>query len=147
MVKEFTKYTPYRLAERAKEKRRIKPTQILPMFIAVPCWLLERDINEISQGAKLCYGRLLLYGRSKGEAWPRQTVLGKEIGVTDRQVRKYIEELETLGLIETERFEFRGINHYFFLRHPWIEYVDEDEPKQERIAEEQKEYDNEEEAQ
>jgi hypothetical protein len=109
-----------RSKEAAKAARRVDPKRFT--FAPVPNWLLER--HELSAGAKLCYARLIQHAGHKGVAWPRQWTLGEELGTNDRQVRRWIEELEQLELIEVEREEYGGINHYFFLKHPWMDAGD-----------------------
>lgn len=62
-----------------------------PDFIKVPLWILGR--TDVSMGAKLTYGRLLLYAGENGECFPRQETIADALGVTRRMVRKYISEL------------------------------------------------------
>src|SRR5579871_3391036 len=47
----------------------------------------------LSPGAKIAYGRLVRYAGQDGECHPRQQTLAREIGVSDRQVRTYLQEL------------------------------------------------------
>lgn len=93
----------------------------------VPNWLLER--KEVSAGAKLTYARLAQYAGESGVCKPRQATLAKELGVSDRQVRYYLSELEKLALIECQQMGLSQANRYFFLRHRWMKSpVLEDEP-------------------
>jgi Helix-turn-helix domain len=96
------------------------------MFVGafVPNWLRPR--REISPGAKLCWATLAQHAGQDGLCKPRQSVLAEELGVTDRQVRRYIEELETLGLLRVEQLGLQQANRYHFLWHPWIEADDPD---------------------
>jgi len=53
----------------------------------------------ISAGAKLAYGRLLRYAGQNGECYPAVETLAAEIGVGDRQVQRYLAELEREHLV------------------------------------------------
>jgi hypothetical protein len=87
----------------------------------VPNWLLER--NELSQGAKLAYARLCQYaakdGADEGAAWPKRETLADELGVTARQVDRYLKELESYKLIEVDRPGLTKSNRYRFPTHLW----------------------------
>jgi hypothetical protein len=48
----------------------------------------------VSAGAKLCYAALTRYAGQDGRCFPRQQLLAAELGVTERQVRRYLRELE-----------------------------------------------------
>jgi AraC-like DNA-binding protein len=85
----------------------------------IPEWLEVR--NEITPGAKLCYARLARHAnRETGLAWPKQETLARELGVSERQVRDYLRELEQHNLIESKRRGLKKPNEYRFLRHPWM---------------------------
>lgn len=84
----------------------------------VPVWLLER--SELSPGAKLCYARLARYAGPRGVAFPRLDTLGRDLGVSRDQAKRYIRELVRCRLIRAERGGFHRANRYAFLSHPWI---------------------------
>jgi hypothetical protein len=88
----------------------------------VPNWLLER--RELSQGAKLAYARLCQYaakdGTDEGTAWPRRETLADELGVTARQVDRYLKELENNKLIHVDRPGLTKSNRYRFPTHTWM---------------------------
>jgi hypothetical protein len=69
--------------------------------IFAPYWLLEH--RGISTGAKLCYIRLLGYAGKDARCYPSLEKLGKGLGVSDRQARDYVKELERAGLIAVEQ--------------------------------------------
>lgn len=71
-------------------------------YSALPSWIEERSVREISQGAKLCFARLIGYARSNGYAFPALKKLANDIGVSDKQVRRYVHQLEKIGLIDIE---------------------------------------------
>jgi hypothetical protein len=90
----------------------------------VPNWLAYR--KEVSQGAKLCYARLAQYAGHKGYAYPFQETLAEEIGVAERQVRRYLQELMKHKLIHQEQQGLNQPNIYYFLAHSWMEIGEED---------------------
>jgi hypothetical protein len=85
----------------------------------IPNWLQRR--SEVSPGAKLCYARLCQYAGQNGECFPSQATLASEIGAGERQIRRYITELEEQQLIDTVQVGLNQPNHYRFLWHPWME--------------------------
>lgn len=100
---------------------RINPFKL---FIGafIPNWLCSR--KEISQGAKLTYAQLCRHAGQGGVAWPALETLGEEIGTTERQIRRYVDELVEQKLIETEQRGLRQCNRYFFLEHEWMSTPD-----------------------
>jgi hypothetical protein len=84
----------------------------------VPNWLMCRP--EVSQGAKLCFGRLAQYAGKNGLCYPSQELLAIELGVKVRQARKYLKELENHKLIMIEKTQHKS-NCYQFLVHNWSE--------------------------
>ena len=84
----------------------------------VPNWLLER--REISQGAKLAYARLSQHAGKNGFAWPKRETLARELGVTTRQVDRYLKELEVHQLLEVEQLGLTKANRYRFPVHIWM---------------------------
>ncbi len=102
--------------------RYIRPYKLF-VGAFVPNWLLER--TEISAGAKLCFARLAQYEGAEGEARPGQQTLARELGVGERMVRNYIQELERAGLIEVEQVGLNKVNRYKFLEHAWMGFGDE----------------------
>ena len=63
-----------------------------------PDWLIERE--EVSPGGKMVYARLLKYAKKeKGKpihAWPGVDVIGMAVGLSGRQVKRYVAELREL---------------------------------------------------
>jgi hypothetical protein len=60
-------------------------------FTQVPNHLLVS--NKLSPGAKLTYAMLLKYAWQNDYCFPGQERLAKDMGVTDRSVRTYLQEL------------------------------------------------------
>jgi len=84
----------------------------------VPNWLLER--TEVSQGAKLAYARLSQHAGKNGFAWPKRETLAAELGVTPRQIDRYLKELDAHRLVEVERLGLTKANRYRFRMHEWM---------------------------
>src|SRR5215208_5450625 len=84
-------------------------------YTQVPNHVLVSD--RLSPGAKLTYAMLLKYAWQNDSCFPGQERLAKDMGVTDRSVRTYLQETY---LQELEREQFvtikqRGLgkpNHY-----------------------------------
>lgn len=85
----------------------------------IPEWL-ER-MKGITPGAKICYARLCRYAGKNGMAYPKNDTLAEAIGVSDRQIRRYITELEESKLIETKQRGFGKPNLYYFLEHDFMD--------------------------
>lgn len=72
----------------------------------------------LSSAAKLCYGVLCRYAGDKGRCWPSQdhvaTALG---GVSVRNVRRHLKELESKGFIRVVQIGLQRNNEYEFLWH------------------------------
>jgi hypothetical protein len=81
--------------------------------VFAPYWILEH--RGIGTGAKLCYIRLLGFAGKDARCYPSLETLGKSLGVSDRQARDYVKELERAGLIAAEQRGLRRTNVYFFL--------------------------------
>jgi len=84
-----------------------------------PYWLLEH--RGISAGAKLCYIRLLGFAGKDARCYPSLETLGASLGVSDRQARDYVKELERQGFIVIEQRGLRKTNVYLFV---WTEELD-----------------------
>src|SRR5215207_6862653 len=61
-------------------------------YTQVPNHVLVSD--RLSPGAKLTYAMLLKYAWQNDYCFPGQARLAKDMGVTDRSVRTYLQELE-----------------------------------------------------
>jgi Helix-turn-helix domain len=78
-----------------------------------PFWLLE--LPKLGSGAKLCYIRLLGFAGKDGRCYPSLDTLGTSLGVSERQARDYVKELERAGLIRIEQRGLRKTNVYLFV--------------------------------
>ena len=66
-------------------------------FTMVPNHVLVSD--KISPGAKLAYAMLLKYAWQDNYCFPGQQTLAEDMGVTDRSVRTYLQELEAAAFV------------------------------------------------
>lgn len=66
-------------------------------WTGVPNFILES--KDISVGAKLIYAMLLKYAREMDECFPGQDRLAKDIGNGERSVRRWLKELQQVGLV------------------------------------------------
>jgi AraC-like DNA-binding protein len=103
------------------------------MFVGafLPNWLLQRE--EVSMGAKVVYARLAQFAGEKGKAFPKVETIAREVGLSERQVQRYLAELEEHSLIgRRNRAAEMKPSDYFFLAHAWflnsLEVEDEQDP-------------------
>lgn len=95
----------------------------------VPNWLMERDLEEISFGAKICYGRLVQFGGRTGIAFPKMQTLGNEIGCSGRQAQRFVQTLVELKLIHVVDRRAKGQPYQItFLEHEWMPPMDARKP-------------------
>ncbi|MBC8488479.1 MAG: helix-turn-helix domain-containing protein [Bacteroidetes bacterium] len=80
--------------------------------------------SVLSQGAKLCYIAIAahVYHGDDNCAWPGQKRLGELLCVSSRTIRTYIEELESVGIIFSERQGLNKTNKYYICK-PEIEHL------------------------
>jgi hypothetical protein len=81
--------------------------------VFAPYWVLEH--KGIAMGAKVCYIRMLGYAGQDARCYPGLGTLGTAIGVSERQARDYVKDLEKAGLIKIEQRGLRKTNMYLFL--------------------------------
>ena len=91
----------------------------------LPNWLLER--RELTLGAKVCYARLCQYAGRYGVAYPTQVELAESLGVSERHVRRYLDELQRIRvdgrdapLITLKQRGLRRSALIVFHKHPWM---------------------------
>lgn len=70
-------------------------------FTQVPNHVLRS--GDITPGGKLAYAMLLSYAWQNDFCFPGQERLAKDMGVTDRSVRTYLQELEKKGFLTIKR--------------------------------------------
>ena len=108
----------------SRDKEGLVPDRLGGEFTKIPDWLARVPSRELSPGAKLIYARLVRYGRSTGVAFPRQETLGRELGLSRRQVVDYLRTLKEVGLIATRRVGQGRPNEIRFLEHRWMVAAD-----------------------
>ena len=67
-------------------------------FTQVPNFILTKA--DISDGAKLAYAMLLKYAWGDDACFPGQATLATDMGSGERSVRRYLDELEKIKLLE-----------------------------------------------
>src|SRR5712671_2338850 len=82
-------------------------------FTMVPNHLLIS--SKISPGAKLTYAMLLKYAWQDDYCFPGQERLAKDMGVTDRSVRTYLQELEAQKFINIKQ-QGQGRPNFYVLK-------------------------------
>jgi hypothetical protein len=70
-------------------------------FTMVPNHILES--TKVSAHAKLAYAILLKYAWEKDYCYPGQETMAKDMRVTDRSVRTYLQELEAENFIKIKQ--------------------------------------------
>ncbi|HWB52329.1 MAG TPA: helix-turn-helix domain-containing protein [Stellaceae bacterium] len=81
-------------------------------FTIVPNHVLVSD--KVSPGAKLAYAMLLKYAWQDDFCYPGQERLAKDMGVTDRSVRTYLQELEAEKFINIKQ-QGQGRPNFYIL--------------------------------
>lgn len=82
-------------------------------FAAFP-YLVMRD-KALSIGARMTYAFLLMYAWQEGSCFAGQKKLAEELGVSERQLQRYLYELRDTHYIEVERKDKRYNNTYIIL--------------------------------
>ena len=90
----------------------------------IPNCLLQ--YRELSSSAKLLWARLAQYAGENGYCYPSQQTLADELGLSERQVRNLLQELETKQFIYRETPQgqdkvFHKTTRYYFILHPIFE--------------------------
>lgn len=61
------------------------------------------DVEQLGRGPSQLLGLLRAHARRTGRAWPRQTTLATELGVSARTIRRWLRDLEQGGYILIQR--------------------------------------------
>lgn len=86
----------------------------------IPAWLLQVSSEHLSLSAKILYGRLAQWSTTDSVVHRSTRQLAAEMGVHQRVVKRFLEELRKVKLIETYQKDLGGHNCYRFLDHEWI---------------------------
>src|SRR5919204_5950159 len=79
-------------------------------FAALP-YVVLRDV-KLSIGARLTYAVLLSYAWQDDSTFVGQTKMAKDMGISERQLQRYLYELRDLKYIEISREDRRYNNTY-----------------------------------
>lgn len=90
---------------------------------SIPNWLICQPLSNISYIARVLLARLYMWADSNDECHRSAKQLAAEMGISPRSVERHIKELKDLKLINTFQIEEGGINHFYFLQHPWEDTI------------------------
>jgi hypothetical protein len=82
-------------------------------FAALP-YIVLKD-THLSLGARLSYAVLLMYAWQEGATFAGQLKMATDVGVSERQLRDYLQELQAAGYIQIKRQGLNRPNVYFIL--------------------------------
>lgn len=82
-------------------------------FAALP-YMVLRDTG-LSIGARLSYAVLLMYAWQEGATFAGQVKMAQDVGVSERQLRDYLKELQEKGYIRIKRRGLNRPNLYYIL--------------------------------
>jgi hypothetical protein len=85
-------------------------------FTSIPNVVLEN--TDLTLGARMTYAMLMKYAWQKGFCRPAHTSIAKDLGVTDRSVRTYLNELKAKGYIDWIQQGLNRPNIYVILKLP-----------------------------
>ena len=88
--------------------------------VYIQSWLIQVPHSDLSFGAKLLYGRLAQWSNTTGDVYRSSRQLSKELGIGERTVERFIQELKEVELIGTFQPRAGGLNHFKFYDHPWM---------------------------
>src|SRR5689334_21321306 len=108
---------PRATAKKYRVGRPFVPYGVFPIFSLIPEPIERLPTKELSQGAKLAYGRLMRYSGKDGRCFPSEATLGVSLGVKEKQARNYISELAQKGFIAKRQRGLKQTNQYEFLWH------------------------------
>ena len=82
-------------------------------FAALP-YMVLRD-KRLKVGARLSYAILLSYAWQDGSTFAGQTRMAEDLGVSVRQLRDYLKELESFGYIRIKQQGLNKPNLYYII--------------------------------
>jgi hypothetical protein len=110
-------YTVGNLVRKRVEQIIVENKMLRAGFAAFPYLVMKEKM--LSVGARLTYAFLLMYAWQEGSCFPGQVMLAQSMGVSGRQVQRYLYELRDAAYIKIERRDKRGPNTYILLdKHP-----------------------------
>ncbi len=82
-------------------------------FTAIPNTILRHP--RLSYGAKVTFGVLLSYAWQDNFCWPAQERLAQDLCCSERQVRRFLQELKATGIIDWKQQGLNLPNIYYIL--------------------------------
>ena len=82
-------------------------------FAALP-YIVLRD-TRLSVGARLAYAVLLMYAWQEGATFAGQEKMARDMGISERHLRRYLNELEELEYVRIKRQGLNKPNLYYIL--------------------------------
>jgi len=70
-------------------------------FAALPYIVLRN--TALSAGARLAYAVLLMYAWQEGSCFPGQERMAKDLGTSQRHLRRFLQELKDAGYVDWRR--------------------------------------------
>ena len=101
------------LVKKKVERIIVENKMLRAGFAAFP-YLVMKD-TELSVGARLTYAFLLMYAWQEGNCFAGQKTMAENMGVSERQLRRYLIELKKAHYIRIERKDRRFNNTYILL--------------------------------
>ncbi len=101
------------LVEERMEQVIIENQMLRAGFAALP-YIVLRDI-KLSTGARLAFAVLLSYAWQDESCFAGQRKMAQDMGVSDRQLRRYLEDLEQAGYIRIKQQGLNKPNLYYIL--------------------------------
>ncbi len=98
------------LIKRRVERVVIENEMLRAGFAALP-YVVLRD-TKLSIGARLSYAVLLSYAWQEDSTFVGQDEMAKDMGISERQLRRYLYELSEKGYIDISREDRRFNNTY-----------------------------------
>lgn len=102
-----------------KQRKIHNPKSHAPA-VYIPCWLIQIPQKELSNLAKILYGRLAQWSNTKGYVSRSAPELADEMGCHKRVIERGLKELRDVGLIETYQSQKGGVNSFIFLDHEFM---------------------------
>lgn len=100
------------MGERTVQFKKVSPL-LAGGFAQLPR-VVTRAGKRISPMAKITFATLLDYAWQDGFCFPAQERLARDIGTNEKSVRKYLAELQELGMIEVKK-QGRGLHNVYIL--------------------------------
>lgn len=98
----------------ARVDRVIVQNEILRSGFAAFPYLVMED-KSLSVGARLTYAFLLKYAWQEGSCFAGQKRMAGEMGISERHLRRFLDELKAMKYIKVERKDKRYNNTYILL--------------------------------